>query len=231
MNVMIRTQTRTRQHHQTRTRPGTVAGAVLKAARRSARATTTVLAAAVSVPKITVTAWENGSFPLANQPVPVLQRLTGALLALGADPHLTSDLDAAIWCDLIVTTIGQHEEITCLLAEPVTNDRRFRDLLSWTLSGHMPARYARHLPPASPITSKTIAERARRAITAAHPALAADCLPSPAPEPAWQRQQIRQLHRARSQDAIRHCPAGQPRKPQRGVPWTCHRPGRAKRAK
>ena len=231
MNAMLRTQTCTRQHHQARTRTGTVAGAVLRASRRSARASTTTLATSASVPKNTITAWENGSSPLASQLMPTLQGLTAALAALGADPHLTGDLDAAIWCDLIFTAIGQHEDIICLLAEPITNDRRFRDLLSWTLGGQIPARYARYLPPASPITSKTLIDRTRHAITAAHPALAADCLPPPAPEPLWQREQTRHRRHLSWQDATRHCPAGQPRKPQRGVPWTCRRPGRrAKRA-
>ena len=226
MTVMIRTQNYSRQHRQSLARPGAGAGAVLRAARRSAHASTTVLAAAAGVPKNTITSWENGSRSLANQPSPDLQRLTSALAALGADPQLTGDLDAAAWCDLIFAHVSQHEDITCLLAEPITNEPAFRDLLAWSLTGQIPARYIRFLPPASPVTSKTLTERTRHAITAAHPALAADCLPQPAPVPAWQREETRHRHRNRDHYATRHCPAGQPRQPQRRVPWTCHGPGR-----
>ena len=226
MTVMIRTHNYSRQHRQSATRPGAVAGAVLRAARRSARASTTALAAAAAVPKNTITSWENGSVSLADQPVATLQQLQTALAALGADQHLTSDLDAAAWCDLIIITVGQHEDITCLLAEPITNEPAFRDLLAWSLAGQIPARYARYLPPASPITSKTLTERTRHAITTTHPALAAACLPQPAPKPAWQREETRHRHHGRDHQATRHCPAGQPRQPQRRVPWTCHGPGR-----
>ena len=225
MTVMIRTHNYGRQHRQSITRPGAVAGAVLRAARRSAHASTTLLAAGAGFPKNTITSWENGSLSLANQPVPILQRLEASLAALGADPLLISDLDAAAWCDLIFTTVDQHEDLTGLLAEPITNESEFRDLLAWSLAGQTPARYARYLPPASPITSKTLTEHTRHAITSAHPALAAACLPQPAPVPAWQRQETRHRHHGRDHHT-RHCPADQPRQPQRRIPWTCHGPGR-----
>jgi transcriptional regulator with XRE-family HTH domain len=119
------------RHHQAR--PGLVAGTVLRAARLSADVTRNALAAAAGVNRNMFRSWENGSCPLASVPAPDLHRLETVLAEHGADQLLVADLSAAIWCDLLlIAAMDQSEDVSCLLADPITGERAFRELLSWS---------------------------------------------------------------------------------------------------
>lgn len=166
------------RHRQSR--PGVVAGAVLRAARLSANVTKSALAAAAGVTRNTMRSWENGSAPLAAVPAPDIQRLETALGAYGADQHLVSDLGAAVWCDLIVCAIADDEDASCLLADPITGERGFRELLSWSLTGQIPARYRLYFAQSPLIANPILVDRTFHSVAAIHPALAADCVPAPA---------------------------------------------------
>jgi hypothetical protein len=58
-----------------------------------------------------------------------------ALLEAGACRPLTADLTVAAWCDLIITAIAGREDVTCLLADPITADGAFDELMAWCLEG------------------------------------------------------------------------------------------------
>jgi transcriptional regulator with XRE-family HTH domain len=116
--------------HQAATSYGSVAGAVLRSARRSARISQARLAAACGVTEKTVRAWENGSSPLGAVPMPQVGALIDALLEAGACRPLTADLTVAAWCDLIITAVAASEDVTCMLADPIAADDRFGELAS-----------------------------------------------------------------------------------------------------
>lgn len=120
---------------------GLVAAAVLWSARRSAGLTSEQLAETAGVDKTDILSWERGTEPLASMPVTHLDRLKEALRTAGARPELVADLDAACWCDLVVEAIVRHEDISCLLADPLARDAAFKDLLAWVVADAMPARY------------------------------------------------------------------------------------------
>jgi hypothetical protein len=133
-------------HHSRRVghgsgRPGVVAGAVLRSARLSAALSSAILAATLGVGEETVRAWEEGSAPLALVPHPQVEEVEASLSDAGADPHLVADFGAAAWCDLVIVAIADDEDTACLLADPVTSDVAFGELLAWSLAGHVPARY------------------------------------------------------------------------------------------
>lgn len=129
-----------------------VAAAVLRAARTSACMTEAALAAGCGEEEVTVRAWESGSQPLTNVPAPQLEHLKSALLATGAEPGIVADLDAAAWCDLVVLAIAGSDDCTGLLADPLTAEGRFRELLTWALEGHVPTRYKRYVLPGALLT-------------------------------------------------------------------------------
>lgn len=79
--------------------------------------------------------------PLAPVPVTQIERLKDALRATRADERLIADLDAAVWCDVVLDVMAAHADVGCLLADPVARERAFGELLSWAISGNMPARY------------------------------------------------------------------------------------------
>ena len=122
-------------------RPGIVAGAVLRAGRLSSGLSEALLAAAVDVDVATIHAWEDGSQPLASVPYPHVERLEAALRTAGAEPQLVADLDAAVWCDLAILALNGDGDMACLLADPVASQEAFRELLAWSLTGHAPDRY------------------------------------------------------------------------------------------
>jgi transcriptional regulator with XRE-family HTH domain len=76
-------------------RPGIVAGAVLRSARLSADLSQEDLAAMTGVSEETVRAWEEGSSPLASVPLPEVATIEASLRASGADPNLVVDLGIA----------------------------------------------------------------------------------------------------------------------------------------
>jgi len=204
-----------------------VAGAVLRAARLSADVTKNTLAVAVGVTRSTIRSWENGSSPLASVPAPEVQRLETALGDCGADQHLVTDLGAAVWCDLIITAMDDDEDISCLLADPITGEQSFRELLSWSLTGQVPARYRRYFAPAPLIINPILVERTFHFVTAIHPALAAACLRVPIA--AAPGQQAPPHHRGRSRDrhvTTSRIPPWHAGRTRSSGPWTCRRPRR-----
>jgi hypothetical protein len=123
-------------------RPGVVAGTVLRAARLSAGLSEKLLSAAVGANEATIHAWEDGSDPLAFAVYPRIERLEAALRSAGSDPRFVADLDAAAWCDLVLLALSGNGDVSCLLADPIVGKDRFRELLAWPLVGIMPRRYA-----------------------------------------------------------------------------------------
>lgn len=121
--------------------PGVVAGAVLRAARLSAGMSEAELAIAANLPSKTIRGWEEGSSLLAAVPLPQIERLQAALRKAGADLRLVADFAAAAWCDLVVVAMINDEDTTCLMADPLSRDVAFGELLLWSLAGQIPPRY------------------------------------------------------------------------------------------
>lgn len=145
---------RARRHRHTNhcSRPGIVAGAVLRSARLSAGLSQANLAALISVGEEAVRAWEEGSSALASVPLPRVARLEASLRTNGADPDLVADLSAAAWCDLVMLAVVRHEDTTCLIADPITHDPAFAELLAWCLKGHVPDRHQPYVEPGPLLT-------------------------------------------------------------------------------
>jgi DNA-binding XRE family transcriptional regulator len=122
-----------------------VAGTVLRAARVSARMTEACLAAAVGVDEETVRAWESGTHSLADLPAPQLEHLNSVLTDAGGEPAIVADLDAAAWCDLVILAAASSDDCTLLLADPITCEDAFRELLAWALTDLVPTRYRRYV--------------------------------------------------------------------------------------
>lgn len=128
-------------------RPGSVAGAVLRASRLSAGASRAVLAARADVTEQAIQSWEDGSTPLASVPFPQVETLIAALTATGADPAIVADLHAAAWCDLVILAFAALEDTACLLADPMTREVAFGELLAWHMVDRVPARYQPYASP------------------------------------------------------------------------------------
>ncbi len=141
-----------------------VVGAVLRSARRSARVSQARLATACGATENTIRAWENGSSPLASTPMPQIEAVTAALHQAGACRLLTADLAVAAWCDLVITAVAAWEDPTCLLADPITADGAFGELMAWCLDGRVPQRYRPYAAPGPLIREQTLIERVRRAL-------------------------------------------------------------------
>lgn len=121
---------------------GLVAAAVLWTARQSAGLTSRLLAETAYVNEADILTWEKGTEPLASVPVAHVDRLKKALRTAGACPELVADLDAACWCDVVIEAIIRHDDVSCLLADPLANDSAFKDLFAWAVAGVVPSRYA-----------------------------------------------------------------------------------------
>jgi transcriptional regulator with XRE-family HTH domain len=150
--------------HQPTANNGPVAGAVLRSARRSARISQARLATASGMAEKTVQAWENGSSPLAAVPMPQIGALIDALLEAGACRPLTADLTVAAWCDLIIAAIAAGEDVACLLADPLTADGSFGELMTWCLEGRVPQRYLPYATSGPLVHDQALIERIRRAL-------------------------------------------------------------------
>src|SRR5487761_1474507 len=155
------------------TRPGLVAGAVLRAARLSARIDEASLAAAGQVAEHTVWAWERGSAPLASVPAPDLDKLQAALSDAGADPQLVADIGAAAWCDLVILAVVQNADTTCMMADPLASETAFGELLAWALAGRVPPRYEPSAIPGPLLDDLALIERVIQVLNATHPQAAA----------------------------------------------------------
>ena len=141
-----------------------VAGAVLRSARRSARVSQARLATACGVAKNTIRAWENGSSPLASTPMPQVEALTAALHQAGACRLLTADLVVAAWGDLVIAAVAAREDPTCLLADPIAADGAFGELMAWCLEGRVPQRYLLYVATGPLVHEQILIERVRRAL-------------------------------------------------------------------
>jgi transcriptional regulator with XRE-family HTH domain len=130
--------------------PGLVAGAVLRTARLSAGLTEARLASAADLSLKAIHEWEQGSSLLAAVPLPEVERLQAALRKAGAEPRLVADFAAAAWCDLVVVAMTNDEDTTCLMADPLSREVAFGELLLWSLAGHIPPRYQRYADPSRP---------------------------------------------------------------------------------
>jgi hypothetical protein len=96
--------------------------------------------------------------------MPQIEALIDALLEAGACRPLTADLTVAAWCDLIITAIAAREDVTCLLADPITADGTFDELMAWCLEGRVPQRYLPYATPGPLVHEHTLIERIRRAL-------------------------------------------------------------------
>jgi transcriptional regulator with XRE-family HTH domain len=155
------------------THAGAVAGAVLRGARLSAGISEASLAAASGVAEDTVRSWEDGSSPLASLPLPRFESLEAALRDTGADQRIVADLAAAAWCDLIIVAITDHEDATCLTADPVTSEDAFGELLGWSLAGCVPARYVPYAAASPLLADSALVEQVVQALDAMDARLAA----------------------------------------------------------
>jgi transcriptional regulator with XRE-family HTH domain len=156
--------------------PGTVAGAVLRAARLSADISGPALAAAAGVAEYVIRSWEDGSSPLAEVPFPLVERLEAALTAEKADPRLVADLSAALWCDLLITTLTDGQDTACLLADPITAIDTFCELLAWAACRPMPTRYRPYAAPRPLLADPAVIHQVTRLLDA----MPAQLTPTPA---------------------------------------------------
>jgi DNA-binding transcriptional regulator YiaG len=141
-----------------------VAGAVLRSARRSARVSQARLATACGVTENTIRAWETGASPLAAVPMPQIEAVIAALHHAGACRLLTADLATAAWCDLIITAAAAFEDVTCMLADPIAAEDRFGELMAWCLGGRVPQRYLPHAATGPLVYEQSLIERIRRVL-------------------------------------------------------------------
>ena len=128
---------------------------MLRGARLSAGASEAELAGAAGVTEGTIRGWECGSAPLASVLLPDIERLQDALVEAGADPHLVADIVTAAWCDLVILAIIDGEDTTCLMADPVTSEVAFSELLAWSLAGVIPTRYRPYAEPGPPLAGSS----------------------------------------------------------------------------
>jgi hypothetical protein len=149
--------------------PGVLAGTVLRAARLSARATADSVADAIDLTVDTYLSLEAGILGLAGVPIQMLEDLKLVLSKAGAKPELVADLDIAAWGDLVLTAIADGENVACLLADPLTHDGRFAELLTWALTGRQPTRYALLVARMRLVRDRALAERAVSVLRMAWP--------------------------------------------------------------
>lgn len=140
-------------------RPGVVAGTVLRAARRSAHITEEDLASTSGVSQETIQAWEEGAAGLASVPLPNVEHLQAALREAGANPQVVADFAAAAWCDLVIVAMTNDEDTTCLMADPISRDVAFGELMLWTLGGHIPPRYQPYADPGPLLADAAVIQR------------------------------------------------------------------------
>jgi DNA-binding XRE family transcriptional regulator len=155
-----KSETRHHRHISHSSRPGIVAGAVLRSARLSADLSREDLAEMIGASEETIRAWEDGSSPLASVPLPDVAMLEASLTASGADPNLVADLGVAAWCDLVILAVVHGEDTACLMADPIAVDPAFAELLAWCLAGRVPDRHQPHVEPGPLLTDAALVDRA-----------------------------------------------------------------------
>jgi transcriptional regulator with XRE-family HTH domain len=136
------------------TAPGVIGGAIIHAARKSARMSRGKLARLLAVSPDTVRSWEDGTCPLFWTPYSDLRRLAAAFEQAGAKVRCdVADLVLASQCDLLLTGMLQGFEDYAEVPpidEDSTEGEAARDLLRWALAGVLPERY-RLFAPARPL--------------------------------------------------------------------------------
>jgi Holliday junction resolvasome RuvABC ATP-dependent DNA helicase subunit len=78
-----------------------------------------------------------------------------------------SGLAAASWCDLVILAIVGHEDISCLMADPVTRETAFSELLTWSIGGQVPDRYEPYADERPLLNNSALAEQAAKAVAGA----------------------------------------------------------------
>jgi transcriptional regulator with XRE-family HTH domain len=134
--------------------PGVIGGAVVQAARKSARISRRKLARMLAVSPDTLRRWEDGTCPLFCVPYDGLFRLAAALDQAGAETRCdVAQLALASQCDMLVTGMLHGTEDYAEVPpidEDSTEGEAARNLLRWALAGVLPERY-RPFAPARPL--------------------------------------------------------------------------------
>jgi hypothetical protein len=130
--------------------PGVIGGAIIQAARRSARTSRKKLARMLAVSPGTVRGWEDGTCPLFCVPYHDIYRLAAAFDHAGAKmPCDVAELVLASQCDLLLTgmlqTLEDYAEVPPI-DEDSAEGEAARDLLRWALAGILPERYRLYAP-------------------------------------------------------------------------------------
>jgi transcriptional regulator with XRE-family HTH domain len=147
------------RHHS-----GTVAGIVLRCARLSAGISRVELAVTTGVSAEKLRSWEEGSSLLASVPLPRIAALATSLRQGGASARLVADLEAALWCDLVLLAVAHHEDTTCLMADPITREAAFGELLAWCMAGHVPERFQPYADRGPLLTSPALIRQTTQAL-------------------------------------------------------------------
>lgn len=132
------------------TPPGTIGGALVRAARCRIRLSQRGLAQRVAVTKVTVAHWEAGSTPLYCTNFGQLRQLAAALNPAGGDERqLLHELLLASQCDLLLTGMlhgfEDYAEVPPI-DEDTADGESVRGLLRWALTGAVPPQYEKHAP-------------------------------------------------------------------------------------
>lgn len=124
--------------------PGVIGGAVIQAARKSARMSRRKLARMLAVSPDAVRRWEDGTCPLFCVPYDGLFRLAAALDQAEAKTRCdVAELVLASQCDLLVTgMLHGTEDYTEVppIDEDSAEGEAARNLLRWALAGVLPER-------------------------------------------------------------------------------------------
>jgi hypothetical protein len=126
---------------------GAVAGAVLRAARVSARLSTQRFAALLLVAPAAAKGWEQGVQPLATVPGDCMDRIVAVLRDASADEAIVADLHVAAWCDMTIDCVTREPDshlTAAILTDELAWADNFRELLAWALTGTTPASYSRY---------------------------------------------------------------------------------------
>ena len=128
--------------------PGAIGGAVLKAARLSARLSRCELARTLGVGLTTIYAWETGSVPLYCVPYCVLLSLSQVLGRARARGASLTELLIASQCDLLIaaTLDGTENYAEVPPLDPDTDCQNARNVLRWALTGAVPEPYCPYAP-------------------------------------------------------------------------------------
>ena len=96
--------------------------------------------------------------------MPQIEAVITALHNAGACRLLTGDLTVAAWCDLIIAAVADSEDVTSLLADPITTEKAFNKLMAWCLKGRVPRRYRPYTSRRVIVSEQALIERIRQAI-------------------------------------------------------------------